>query len=198
MSDQQLVQEAPVEESPKKRWSGKKKLLVLGGVPFAGLGTIAAAAAVYFALAGVTGTGTNGDFSAKFQNMYPPTLDTSGLTVQPSGSASVDGSGKLALPALTVYPGESYTIQGDVVSSGSTGYISGVQLPGLPKNTTVTVVSGCGATVSPTSAAQVKLQITAPTTQTAGASWTLASDAGVKASPGTKPAGLTCTPWVAP
>jgi hypothetical protein len=186
----------------RRRWSKRKLWLVGAGVPLATAGTVAAAAAIFAAIAGVQGTGQTGDFTAKWAAMTP-VLDTTALTVQPQGAASISG-GQLVLPALTMYPGESFTVEGPIVSGAASqaGYVSGATLPGLPSGYSVEVVSGCGAKVTP-SMQQVKLKVTAPAAQTPGASWTLAADAGVRVTPlasatSNAPGGVTCPVWLAP
>lgn len=186
----------------KRKWSTRKKWLLLGGVPLSLVALPAAALAAYFALAGISGSGTNGDFTAKWAAMAP-SLDTSALTVKPAGDATVN-SGRLDLPALTIYPTESFTIEAAVVAGGANqaGYVAGVSMPGLPAGTTAEVVSGCGAKVT-TSMTYVKVKVTAPASLVAGASWSLGADSGVKVTPlasssATAPTGVTCAPYVAP
>lgn len=187
-----------VDAEQKSAWSGKKKWLVFGGAPVALVATTGAAAAIFFALAGVSGTGTNGDFSAKFSSGQPSVMDTSTLVVKPMGDATV-ASNKLVIPDMTMYPTESFTVQSPIVtgSASQTGYVSGVQLPGLPAGYTATLIDGCAARVSP-SMTYVTIKIEAPAVQTAGATWALSADAGVKVTPGATPAGFTCDPYVAP
>lgn len=191
--------------TPRKRWSKKKKALVLGGVPLGMIATTAAAAAIFAALAGIQGTGTNGDFTAKWSLGQATTvMDTSALTVKPQGDATISG-GTLQLPAnLVMYPGESFTIEAAVTSGGASqaGYVSGVAMPGLPAGYTASVVSGCGAKIT-NSLQYVKVEVKAPAAQTAGAQWSLAGDSGVRVTPlastsSPAPSGVTCAAYVAP
>lgn len=184
----------------KKKWSVKKRWAILGGVPLAMVATTAAAAAVFAALAGVQGTGKTGDFTVAFE-ASAPTLDTSAMTIQPTGSASISG-GKLVLPDVQMFPGESFTVTAQVkTGSNMFGYVSGVQLPGLPAGYKAELMSGCGQTVN--YAKSVAIKVTAPATQTPGVSWALAADSGVRVTPlansaAVAPAGTTCAPYVAP
>lgn len=187
-------------QAPKQK--GRKRRLLVG-LPVGLVALPAAALAAYFALAGIGGTGTNGDFTAKWATGFAPTMDTSGMTVQPSGAAAVN-SGRLDLPALTIYPTETFTVEAPIVSGAASqaGYVSGIAMPGLPKGATAELVSGCGVKV--TNAMQyVKVKVTAPASLVAGAQWSLAADSGVKVTPlasstSSVPAGVTCAPYVAP
>lgn len=189
------------ERAAKKPWSRKKRWAVAVGVPLALTGTVAASAAIFYAMAGVQGNGRNGDFVATWA-MTEPALDTSSLTVQPAGVASIAG-GKLVLPELTMYPTETFEVDAAIVSGGPSqaGYITGVALPGLPAGYTATIVDGCGAKVNG-SLTHVTIEVAAPATQVAGASWALTAEAGVQVRPlgstsAAVPAGVTCAPWTA-
>lgn len=183
--------------APRKPWSKRKKGLVLGaGIPLAMVSSVAAAAAIFAALAGISGSGTSGDFTAKF--VGPVSLNTSSMIVQPSGGAAVTND-RLVLPAVQMFPGESFTVEAQVQSGASSqkGYISSIELPGLGSGYTATLVNGCGQNVEYAKSVTIKIQ--APAVQTAGASWTLSPEAGIRVTPGeAAPAGLTCAPYVAP
>ncbi|KJL31901.1 hypothetical protein [Microbacterium azadirachtae] len=187
----------------KKTWSVKKRWAILGGVPVGLVALPAAALAAYFALAGISGSGTNGEFTAKWATGFAPTMDTSALTVQPAGTAAVN-SGRLDLPALTIYPNETFTVEAPIVSGAASqaGYVAGVAMPGLPKGATAELVSGCGVKVT-NSMQYVKVKVTAPAALVAGGQWSLAADSGVKVTPlasstSSAPAGVTCPVFTAP
>lgn len=183
----------------RKPWSRKKKALLLAGVPLAMIATTAAAAAIVAALAGITGGGTTGTYTAQFSGSTSPQYENTALTVTPS-AAQVQG-GKLKLPTdLVMFPGESLTIRATITDAGSSapGYVSGITLPGMPSGYTAELVSGCGGSFPLYDLQEVKIKVTAAATQTPGVAWTLAPEAGVQVSVGTAPVGLTCSPYVAP
>lgn len=188
---------------PRKRWSRKRKALLLGGVPLAMVATTAAAAAIFGALAGIQGGGSTADFKAQWDSAVQ--VDSSGMTFTPSNDLKVT-SGKLILPTtMQFFGGESVGVEAAVkVDTGKAGYVSGIEMPGLPAGWTAELVNGCGAKVTgiapPT---LVKFKITAPATLAEGASWTLSAGAGVLVSPlkdagAAAPSGVTCAAYVTP
>lgn len=184
-----------IDQTARKKPWYRKRWIALGVAPVVALATTAgAAAAIYFALAGVTGAGTNASFTAKFA-ATPVSSDTAGLINQPSSGAKVT-NGKLVLPAgLELYPGESFTVEAAVDAGGKKGYVSGMEFPGLPVGSTVELISGCGGSTAPNPAI-VRLKFTMPATLAPGATWTLGSTAGVQVTPSTTtPAGVTCAPY---
>lgn len=189
--------DARAAEARKPIWKRKRWLLGLG-LPLFLMGATGAAA-LYFALAGITGSGQSGDFTAKWAATVP-VMDTTGLTVKPLEAAAITNN-KLALPNVTMYPSESFTVDASIVSGGSTqrGYVNGVTMPGLPSGATVTLEQGCGALVT-TSMTNVKIKVTMPASLTPGASWTLGA-AGVTVSPlatGQSAPATTCPAYTAP
>jgi hypothetical protein len=185
--------------TPKKPWSRKKKLWLLGGLPLAMVGTTAAAAAIVAALAGITGGGSTGTYTAQFKTSPSPVADYSSLVVTPS-PVSVSG-GKLKLPTdLVMFSNESFTVRATITDAGSTapGYVSGVVMPGMPSGYTAELVSGCGGDFPLYDSQEVTIKVTAAETQTAGQAWTLSPEAGVQVSVGDKPASLTCEAYTAP
>ena len=188
------------QPAPRRKWSKKKKALLLAGIPLATVATTAAAAAIVAALAGITGGGATGTYTAKFASSPSPVLDSSSLVVKPS-SPSI-AAGKLKLPTdLVLFPNESFTVRASVTDAGSSapGYISGIQMPGLPSGYKAELVSGCGGAFMLYDSEEVTVKVTAPATQTPGQTWTLGSDAGVQVSVGDKPAGgVTCPVYTAP
>lgn len=186
--------------TPRKAWSKRKKLALLGGLPLGLVALPAAAAVLYFALAGIQGGGENAKtFTAAFDGDQAPTVDASGLTFKPANDVRIE-QGDLILPTgLKLFPNEAFTISAKV-ATGEPGYVSGVELPGLPSGYRAELVSGCGATTQLYGNVQIK--VTAPATQTPGAAWSLLPDAGVKVTPlasaqASAPAGVVCAPYVA-
>lgn len=183
----------------KKSWSTKKKYLVLGGIPLAAVATTAAAAAIIAALAGITGGGQTGNYTAQFKNGTGVAADYSGLAVRASNPTIVGG--KLQLPPdLVMFPGESFTMRASLTDEGSSapGYVSGVVMPGMPAGYTAELTQGCGDNFAMYDQAEVTIKVTAAAEQTPGKSWTLASDAGVQVSLGDKPTTVTCAVYTAP
>lgn len=178
--------------APRKPWTGKKKWAVLGGIPLALVALPAAAAAIIAALAGITGGGSTGTYTAKWASTTP-VADYSTLVVKPQSPTIV--SGKLKLPTdLVMFPSESFTIRASVTDAGSSapGYISGIVMPGMPAGYTAELTSGCGGNFPLYDTQEVTIKITAAAAQTPGQAWTLSPEAGVQVSVGDKPAGLTC------
>ncbi|MFS6529143.1 hypothetical protein V8Z69_18350 [Microbacterium aurugineum] len=185
------------DKTTRKPWSRGKKWGVLAGVPLALIALPAAAAVIIAALAGITGGGSTGSYTAKFKGSVA--TDTSNLVVKPSNVTVVNG--KLKLPAdLVMFPGESFTITATVNDEGSTapGWVSGITMPGMPSNYTAELVSGCGGNFPLYDSQEVRIKVTAAETQTPGQSWTLAPEAGVQVSVGEVPAGATCEVYTAP
>jgi len=186
--------------APRKPWSRKKKLWLLGGLPVGLIALPAAAAVLFAALAPISGSGQTGDFTASFTGTA--TVDASTMTVQPSGNATVT-SGALKLPSVQMFPGERFTVAAQVtVPSGKYGYVTGIQMPGLPSGYVVKLNGGCGNKVTSSMPANVSFIVTAPATQTPGVSWTLDKSAGVMVTPlnsadATVPQ-ATCDPYTAP
>ncbi len=189
--------------APRKPWSKKKRYAVLGGIPLAMIATTAAAAAIFGAIAGIQGGGSTAEFKAQWDSAVG--VDSSAMTFTPSNDLKVT-SGKLQLPTtMQFFGGESVGIEAAVkVDLGKAGYVSGIEMPGLPAGWTAELVTGCAAKVTgiqpPT---LVKLKITAPATLADGASWTLGAGAGVVVSPlkdanAAAPQGVVCAPYVAP
>lgn len=184
------------ESASRKPWSKRKKLGILGGIPLALVALPAAAAVLFAALAGIQGSGSSAEFTAKF--VGSATMDTSGMVVQPSGGASI-ANDKLVLPAVKMFPGESFTVEAQVQSGASDqkGYISSIELPGLGSGYTATLVNGCGQNVE--YAKSVTIRIQAPAASGSGSSWTLSPEAGIRVTPGdAAPAGLSCAVYTAP
>ena len=181
----------------KAPWTGRKKFLVLAGAPVLALATTAGAMALYFALAGINGGGSTGTFSAEFMGTTP-VMDTSALTVKPSTQATVVGS-ELQLPTdLRLFPGESFSVTADLktTSKSGDGYVSGINMAGMPAGYSAELLNGCGAQAR--NGIPVQIKITAGPSQADGVSWTLSESAGVMVTPGAPtPAGLVCAPYIA-
>lgn len=190
-----MANHAPATARPSlvKRLMQTRKgrvLLVLSALMLAG--TVAAAAA-FFALAKVQGSGQSGTFSLAWQTGG---AKDSATTISTAGAPTVTG-GVLSLPSsgLTFFPGDKYVWTGYVKSTGTDGFISGVTMPGLPAGYTATLLSGCGAAVSTSTTTQVKIQIELSDAATPdGKAWTLGSAAGVQAAPASQGAAPSTCP----
>lgn len=189
--------------APRKRWSKKKKALVLGaGIPLAMVATTAAAAAVFAALAGVQGGGSTATFNAEW--VAPVQVDTTGVTFKPGNDAKIQ-AGKLVLPTnLQFFAGESVSIEASVRTEvGKAGYISGLKLDGLGAGYTAQLLTGCGAKATNEAPTYVRIKITAPESLPAAGTWALASTAGVEVTPlssasSAAPTGVVCAPFTVP
>lgn len=187
------------ETTNKRRaWSLKKRWAILGGIPLALVALPAAAAVIIAALAGITGGGSTGTYTAKFAQTTP-VADYSTLVVKPGAPSISNGKLKLG-DGLVMFPGESFTIRASVTDAGSTapGFVSGITMPGMPSGYTAELTQGCGGNFPLYDTQEVTIKITASATQTPGQSWTLSPEAGVQVSVGDKPAAPTCTVYTAP
>lgn len=177
---------------------------------------VGVAFAAFFGRAGVTGGGKSAKFAAAWAGVDAGATGALAPKVE-AGSVSTSAptvpaaGGPLALPTgLEFFPGESYTFTANVmVASGSTrsGYVSGIDLPGLPTGYTAKITAGCASLLPPynMSTADLKpvtVEITATDAAAAsGATWTLGAGAAVLLTPlpkgqSTVPGGVTCPAFV--
>jgi hypothetical protein len=152
-----------------------------------------AAAAIFIARARVDGSLRSGSFVPEWT-----TASLSGQGTTTSGGSAQVTSGVLSIDTGTMFPGDTFTVGGDVrvkpAGNAASGKVVGFSLAGLPTGWKAELLTGCGATVNTLTGASVSFRITMLDTAIAdGATVTIQPQSGVEMQPAAQaPATPTC------